>query len=125
MKIPTPILPVRYSRKYAHELIEKYFVGPDAILRNIDIHGDFIETEGDSEELTKMINTHNHFVYHNSIPLENTDLVRFLTVAESLDLFWHYETMSHEEAMELPGCFRYIRENYPALYQTALVWAWG
>ena len=87
------------------------------------------ETNGDLEEFNTMVLAHNIQINARvQIPgiwLEETDLMWFYRVFNTMNAMWFHNLLSHDEMQEMPGRFKQIQEKYPKLHETALCWAFG
>jgi hypothetical protein len=85
---------------------------------------DHIETPGDIQELRTLINDH-VLTFSSKKLITATKLEKVLAVGNLLNQFWAYYVVSGEECDKLPGAFEMVRTQYPKLWRTFMVWAWG
>lgn len=108
------------------------------VIGNYNQDKESMEYEGDLQELNDLIVNYNYITlkaYERGLTsndgtpirgiLDKTHLEKFISVAAVLKQFWDEDLMNFNEASKLPGSFKLIRENYPTLWKTAIVWAWG
>lgn len=81
----------------------------------------FIETPGDIEELQSIYYLHTPQSTNKSI--RDTDLEKLIQVRQSI--LGLYNLIGRKEANTLGGTFAEIRNKYPNLWQTILVWGWS
>lgn len=133
MKISDLRLPIELNPN-KQEIINKWF--KTYLLEGYATsNSNHLENHGDLEELQQMFEHHqaqidsayreNSFTTDNQmrIRLNETSLDKFIHICNALMQLWRL--IPGNEAFELRGSFKDLRELYPLLYKTAVVWAWG
>jgi hypothetical protein len=114
---------LQYPTNTGTEMIQEFI---DDSIKCYDNDGStYLETQGDLEELQAIFLLHPVQSWTVGLPgtRQTSDLQRIAEITKAFNILW--TSIGSKEAANMGGEVAKIKEKYPNLFRTILIWGWG